>query len=142
MASDVKPHVYLGVEKQKDAESIEEIALKVEMKSLINDTSVTLEKVNDVENTITSSKPKLGANQKLIYDIVVKALDSDVAKTEWINADCGEQTYVNISVLEFYAMAQLTEKTTSHKNQALKRSLLALQNKEIIGIWNDKVWLV
>ena len=39
-------------------------------------------------------------------------------------------------------MAQLTEKTTSHKNQALKRSLLALQNKEIIGIWNDKVWLV
>ena len=138
----VKPHVYLGVEKQKDAESIEEIALKVEMKSLINDTSVTLEKVNDVENTITSSKPKLGANQKLIYDIVVKALDSDVAKTEWINADCGEQTYVNISVLEFYAMAQLTEKTTSHKNQALKRSLLALQNKEIIGIWNDKVWLV
>ena len=112
------------------------------MFSLINDTSVTLEKVNNVENTITSSKPKLGANQKLIYDIVVKALDSDVAKTEWINADCGEQTYVNISVLEFYAMAQLTEKTTSHKNQALKRSLLALQNKEIIGIWNDKVWLV
>ena len=45
-----------------------------------------------------------------------------------------------MSSVEFLFLPKLTDKSTSQKNQILKRSILGLQNKEIIGVWNEKVW--
>ena len=93
-------------------------------------------------NTIhTPFIPKLGANQKLVYDTIVNVMDSDVAKEDWINADVGEKKYITLSHIEFSVLPQLTDKSNSQKNQILKRSILGLQNKDIIGVWNEKIWL-
>jgi 5S rRNA maturation endonuclease (ribonuclease M5) len=137
-----KPNVHLEVQKQKDAESLEDIALEVESRALIGETSVTLEKVReDISEVHRPFIPKLGANQKLIYDTIVNVMDSDIAKESWINADVGEKKYITLSHIEFSVLPQLTEKSTSQKNQILKRSILGLQNKDIIGVWNEKIWL-
>ena len=137
-----KPNVHLEVQKQKDAESLEDIALEVESRALIGETSVTLERVKEDTNTIhTPFIPKLGANQKLVYDTIVNVMDSDVAKEDWINADVGEKKYITLSHIEFSVLPQLTDKSNSQKNQILKRSILGLQNKDIIGVWNEKIWL-
>ena len=83
----------------------------------------------------------MGANQKLVYDTIVNVMDSDVAKEDWINADVGEKKYITLSHIEFSVLPQLTDKSNSQKNQILKRSILGLQNKDIIGVWNEKIWL-
>lgn len=136
-----KPNVHLEVQKQKDAESLEDIILEVESRALIGQNSVTLQRVIDHETVHTPYVPKLGANQKLIYDTIVNAMSSDIVKEGWINADAGEKKYISMSSVEFLVLGKLTDKSTSQKNQILKRSILGLQNKEIIGVWNEKVWL-
>jgi hypothetical protein len=136
-----KPNVHLEVQKQKDAESLEDIVLEVETRALIGETSITLERVTEGQTIHKPYVPKLGANQKLIYDIIVSVMSSEVAKEDWINADIGEKKYLTLSHIEFSVLPQLTDKSQSQKNQILKRGLLGLQNKEIIGIWNEKIWL-
>ena len=84
-----KPNVHLEVQKQKDAESLEDIILEVESRALIGQNSVTLQRVIDHETVHTPYVPKLGANQKLIYDTIVNAMSSDIVKEGWINADAG-----------------------------------------------------
>ncbi len=135
------PNVHLTVQKQKDAEALEDIILEVETRALIGDSSVTLQRVLENKTTTSEYVPKLGSNQKLIYDAIVHGSKSEVAKVGWINSDYGEQTYITLDSLEFLVFAKLTEKTTSAKNQILKRGMLGLQNKDIIGVWNEKVWV-
>lgn len=133
--------VNLSVQKQKDTEQLEMISLEVEKRQLFDETSVTLQKVTFESGDAPIREPVLGANQKLVYDIIKNSL-VDNGQTKWINADVGEQTFISMNHVEFKCFAQFPDKDLRRKQQKLSRTILSLQNKDIIGVWDDKVWVI
>jgi len=133
--------VNLTVQKQKDTEQLEMISLEIEKRQLFADTSVTLQKLTFETGDKPIYEPSLGANQKLVYDIIKNSLEEN-GKTKWINSDVGEQTFITMSHLEFKSFAQFPDKDLRRKQQKLSRTILSLQNKELVGIWDEKIWLI
>jgi len=133
--------VNLSVQKQKDTEQLEMISLEIEKRQLFADTSVTLQKLTFETGDKPIYEPSLGANQKLVYDIIKNSLEEN-GKTKWINSDVGEQTFITMSHLEFKSFAQFPDKDLRRKQQKLSRTILSLQNKELVGIWDEKIWLI
>lgn len=133
--------VNLSVQKQKDTEQLEMISLEIEKRQLFADTSVTLQKLTFETGDKPIYEPALGANQKLVYDIIKNSLEEN-GKTKWINSDVGEQTFITMSHLEFKSFAQFPDKDLRRKQQKLSRTILSLQNKELVGIWDEKIWLI
>lgn len=132
--------VNLSVQKQKDTEQLEMICLEIEKRQLFAETSVTLQKAI-YEREEYSSEITLGANQKLVYDIINNSLEES-GETKWINSDVGEQKFLTLNHISFKCFAQFPDKEERRKKQKLDRSLLGLQNKGVIGMWDEKVWIV
>lgn len=132
--------VNLSVQKQKDTEQLEMICLEIEKRQLFAETSVTLQKAI-YEREEYSNEITLGANQKLVYDIINNSLEES-GETKWINSDVGEQKFLTLNHISFKCFAQFPDKEERRKKQKLDRSLLGLQNKGVIGMWDEKVWIV
>ena len=133
--------VNLSVQKQKDTEQLEMISLEIEKRQLFADTSVTLQKLIFETGDKPIYEPALGANQKLVYDIIKNSLEEN-GQNKWINSDVGEQNFITMSHLEFKSFAQFPDKELRRKQQKLSRTILSLQNKELVGIWDEKIWLI
>ena len=133
--------VNLSVQKQKDTEQLEMISLEIEKRHLFADTSVTLQKVDFESSNKPTYDPALGANQKLVYDIIKNSLEEN-GEVKWINSDVGEQTFLTLNHISFKCFAQFPDKEDRRKKQKLDRALLGLQNKNVVGVWNEKIWLI
>ncbi len=133
--------VNLSVQKQKDTEQLEMISLEIEKRQLFAETSVTLQKVDFESSNKPTYDPALGANQKLVYDIIKNSLEEN-GEVKWINSDVGEQTFLTLNHISFKCFAQFPDKEDRRKKQKLDRALLGLQNKNVVGVWNEKIWLI
>ena len=133
--------VNLSVQKQKDTEQLEMISLEIEKRHLFADTSVTLQKLTFETGNKPIYDPALGANQKLVYDIIKNSLEEN-GEVKWINSDVGEQTFLTLNHISFKCFAQFPDKEDRRKKQKLDRALLGLQNKNVVGVWNEKIWII
>ena len=133
--------VNLSVQKQKDTEQLEMISLEIEKRQLFAETSVTLQKVDFESSNKPTYDPALGANQKLVYDIIKNSLEEN-GEVKWINSDVGEQTFLTLNHISFKCFAQFPDKEDRRKKQKLDRALLGLQNKNVVGVWNEKIWII
>ena len=139
--------VLLTTEKQKDAEPLQPIQFKtisVELAagplSLETETSLVLE-VSDQPADIVARK-KLSGQQKLILDALHDALSSAGEQRQIGNYIPKGYYSVSESLWRDFAMnKQISDGSEESKKKAFLRAAKALQERGIVGKWDDFCWI-